>query len=88
VSKTPVIKTYYTHNHDQLADVFAEVLTSMHFHLLPSKLRSINPLDLARGRVLKESYINPHFVSYIIVVASTRLPILPSSVFLLLLSCK
>lgn len=42
-----IIKTYYTYNHYQLADVFAEVLTSVYFHRLLSKLGSINPFDLA-----------------------------------------
>jgi hypothetical protein len=39
--------------------VFVEVLTSVYFHRLLSKLGSMNPFDLAWGGVLKKATLIP-----------------------------
>jgi hypothetical protein len=45
--QSKLIATQYVHTNDQLADMFTKVLPSIQFHLLLSKLGSINPLDPA-----------------------------------------
>ena len=45
--QSQVIHTVFSHNYNQLADLFTKALPSAQFHRLLGKLGSINPFDPA-----------------------------------------